>query len=183
MVTIAPFASTIAEPANFYECTANVTLSQAQGASYVSGSLLWSQIMALLPSLPGTTTSLQKFRVSSMVVEPVYLTMVNPSTTGASVAAELVPLELDFGVSGMHVIQSDRNKPIRKKFSKLFGTDGMWNRQTGSGTYVTDQFSQTFVTFSAKTAPIMGSTGTQANVYGGIVDVKLRLVWTDNDLM
>jgi len=122
-----------------------------------------------------------------MVIEPVALpTGSVGSATLATNPLQVLPLEVDMGLSGEHLLQSDRNKPIHRKFAPTVGKDGMWLNgtinPTVSGGFLTGWFGgmpMNFLTLSV----ITGAKVLQTSPTVLYAEVKLRFAWTDTPLL
>lgn len=100
------YARPIPEPANFIEF--DVTLDNETGA--ISHADIASAITGIIP-----VTGIAKYRVSSLVFEPVASPVSVPG--GA---------EVTLGISGNEYLFPMSNKPLRIKLGKDYGDDGMW---------------------------------------------------------
>lgn len=144
------YSRPIPEPSNFVEFEIPITDTD--------NVLTYTDVFtALTAKVPGT--SIDKFRVSSLVVDPI-------------VGAGLVPyFLLDMGASGNHFQSTSNNRPLRVRLGKDYGDDGQWIHVNESdGTMVDNPGVAASSTFAGVSVP--GSSTWNTNLH-------LRVAYTD----
>lgn len=103
------YARPIPEPCNFVELDLSIG-NDAAGDSVITGQEILNLLTSVVP-----VTNIQKFRVSSVVIDPV----VSPTAiVGAG--------DVELGISGLHYQFAQSNKPLKMRLGKEYGDDGMW---------------------------------------------------------
>jgi len=177
-----PYAIPLPEPANFIEKSIGLLLTTAGSvtnllAGYITFDNIFASIGQQIPQ------NVQKFRVTSVVIEPVAAIQGSLATGQSGAYAQLpvgiMPLEVDMMISGNHWLQSDRNKPLHMRFGKYWGDDGMWLPGTNYNNVVNNNFNAGG-NFMQVSVYMPANAGTSVSQYSSMaVDVKVRIAWTD----
>lgn len=124
----------IVEPANTVEFDVDVDVSStAIGtgddlvANVTYGDLA-AGISNAFAGLDSTGFNFPKFRISSLVLDPVSVSGFNPTNLQATVLASNYGAELNLTLSGNHYQFADNDKPLRIRLSSEQGSDGEWKR-------------------------------------------------------
>lgn len=108
----------VVEPCNFMEMDFEIQSSTSDSSLSLP---TFAQIAARLPAGVG------KFRITSLVVDPLTGAIPNGGTAGFSGVAN-IPYELTMNISSNHYESGDTSKPLRIKLSNAMGSDGQWMR-------------------------------------------------------
>lgn len=100
------YARPISEPCNFTEVALNLTGDEPVALTHAE---ILAALTAIVP-----VTSISKYRVSSLIVDPV------------NSATSIVSVEAHMGISGNTFQSSLATKPLRLRFGKDYADDGMW---------------------------------------------------------
>lgn len=174
------YATPIIEPSNFLEFDIRNTVSPAGTANVAN--ITWGDIMsgAIITMSGGQLStpaqfiaSMAKFRLSSMVIDPLTVVLADGQNI---MAANATPYELIMGISGNHYSQSDLQKPLKVRFGKDFGDDGMWF--AGTKAIVSPTI--------AAVTPASGDTFCHLDMEYALTsqdsityDIHFRMAWTD----
>lgn len=109
------YATPITEPANFVEFNMR----------FNAISLTWGDVQTAFKSVVNGA-NVQKWRVSSVVVDPVTI----KDTGTSSLSGVITQSEVHMGWTGDRYNFSDVNKPLRMRFSKNLGSNGQWMPNT-----------------------------------------------------
>jgi len=146
------YSRPIPEPANFVEFDMPLTLGPS-GPSTVTLTQIFTALSAAVP-----TSRIQKYRVSSLVIDPIV-------TAGVT-----VPTDVEFGISGQHYQSFQSNRPLRVRLGKGYMQDGMWVPVEGTAPNWPAPFTGTdpFIRFE----PVPGADNISAEMH-------VRVAYTD----
>jgi len=145
------YARPISEPANFVEFDMTIPLT-GPNPTVVTLAAVYAALTAAVPA-----SRIQKYRVSSFVVDPLISTQVNWAT------------DLEMGVSGNHYQSFQTNRPLRVRLGKGYMQDGMWVPCEGGSPNWPAPFTDTdpFLTIES------------TNIVSVSAELHLRVAYTD----
>lgn len=121
-----------------------------------------------------------KFRISSVVVDPISLTAIG--SNGAIFSDTATPFDVIFSKSGNHYQSVDRNRLLRVKLGKDYGDDGQWmafDEVSGKidGSTLSEFLERTFCNIELSTpSGILGLTNQNVGS-----ELHVRLVFQDRE--
>lgn len=123
---------------------------------------------AISAALPASTRG-AKFRVTSLVVDPVHL-----GTDGNFDSLGFSAYDLNMLISDNHYQPASIDKPLRVRFSNAYGSDGMWCRTDATGGGVVDPF----LNGSTPIGTIQVDVRDAGSAFGD-TEVHIRVAFTD----
>lgn len=136
-----------------------MNINSSDGAATpLSHAAIYTALTNVVPA-----ASIAKYRISSVVLDP-------PAINSSGLQGVL--FGVDLGISGNHFQYSQLNRPLRIRFGKDYGDDGMWIVTNGatlskSSLPGTEDTTDAFITVDPA-----GAVGAQVNAH-------FRIAWTD----
>lgn len=184
LVTESAYAQPIVEPANFIEL--DITLSNLPGTS-ASLSMTWLQLLQEIkrnlggtPAQSANATVIQKFRVTSLVFDPL---VAHYAGADGTLGGPLTVTGYDLLMSdGNHYQPANNQKPLRVQLANKFGSAGQWMWINGITPNTTDALPGATVakTWNANFCVVqVDFVAEDLADFHASQDVHVRVAWTD----
>lgn len=201
LVREATYALPIIEPANFMEIDCPLDIFIPSGTTPPSGanspftvlsSLTFGDIATGINRVGIPSFAARKFRVTSIVVDPILTVRLvsSPTTAATDVSGGIITSgDVSLARSGVHYTYSDANKPLRIRLSPSQGSSGEWLADvvisqlgsfTGTDGYGNALTSNSVFLFITTEAIIQGTVPIPSNVFLGHTEVHVRIAWQDS---